>query len=86
MVVRGQGRDCGRRRTSEGVRIWEPVVAGIVLYALCYVADAALSIRLALLQDLAPPAVTLAVIFILSLYGAKWGENAQELWRRKHSE
>ena len=54
---------------SEGVTIWEPVIAGIVLYALCYVADATLSIRLALLQDLAPP----AVIF-MSLYGADWGD------------
>jgi hypothetical protein len=71
---------------SEGVTIWEPAIAGVVLYTLCFIADATLPIRIALLQNLAPPAVTLAVVFILSLYGAKWGETAQELWRRKSPE
>jgi hypothetical protein len=71
---------------SEGVTIWEPVIAGVVLYTLCFIVDATLPVRIALLQNLAPPAVTLAVVFILSLYGAKWGETAQELWKRKSSE
>jgi peptidoglycan/LPS O-acetylase OafA/YrhL len=68
---------------SEGVTIWEPAIAGIALYALCFIAESILSAKIALLQHIAPPVVTLAVVFILSLYGAKWGEAAQELWRKK---
>jgi hypothetical protein len=71
---------------SEGVTIWEPAIAGVVLFVLCFIANATLPIRIALLQNLAPPGVTLAVVFILSLYGAKWGEFAQELWRKKSQE
>lgn len=68
---------------SKGVTMWEPAIAGAVLYALCFIADATLSTRIALLQDLAPPAVTLALVFLISLYGAWWGENAQELWKTR---
>jgi hypothetical protein len=68
---------------SPGVTIWEPAIAGAALYTLALIADATMSIHMALLQNLAPPPVSLAVIFMLSLYGAIWGETAQKLWRNK---
>jgi hypothetical protein len=71
---------------SEGVTIWEAAIAGIALYALCYVADAILSVRIALLHGVAPPTATLAVVFMLSVYGAMLGEAAQSLWRKKSPE
>jgi hypothetical protein len=71
---------------SQPITIWEPAIAGAVFFAVCFIANGTLSITIPLLQDLAPPSITLTVIFIVSLYGAWWGENAQRLWRTSESE
>ncbi len=74
---------------SEGITIWEPAMAGVMLVAIWYIA-----FRLFFAQYIAPGIsedvpyliLIMVLIFLLSLLGAWYGERAQKFWGTKTSE
>jgi len=74
---------------SEGITIWEPAIAGVVLVALWYIAFRlflARYIASGVSEDIPYLVLIMVIIFLLSLLGAWYGERAQKLWRSKTPE
>ncbi|MGA7161779.1 MAG: hypothetical protein WBZ48_12295 [Bacteroidota bacterium] len=71
---------------SEGITIWEPAIAGVVLVGLWYTAFRlflARYIASGISEDIPYLGLIMVIIFLLSLLGAWYGERAQKLWRNK---
>jgi hypothetical protein len=77
---------------SEGVTLWEPAVGAALLLtaALAVVAvqifRSPVGHKWTLWHVVAPMLVMVAIVFLLSLLGAWFGEFAQRLWRKKPPE
>lgn len=77
---------------SEGVTLWEPAVGAGLLVALgLSVAAYRIMVtepahRMHALRIIGPIVTLTAIAFVLSLFGARLGERAQKLWRKKPPE
>jgi len=78
---------------SEGVTLWEPAIAALIVVVLMfiYVAIVVFSSllpqhRMSVFSVVVPALVWTAVAFALSLFGAWFGERAQKLWKKKTPE
>lgn len=74
---------------SEGITIWEPAIAGVMLVALWYVAFRLFFARYiapGISEDVPYLALIMVLIFLLSLLGAWYGERVQKVWENKNPE
>jgi len=74
---------------SEGITIWEPAIAGVLLVAIWYIAFRLFFARYitpGISEDVPYLILIMVLIFLLSLLGAWYGERVQKLWGTKTSE
>jgi hypothetical protein len=74
---------------SEGITIWEPAIAGVMLVVIWYVAFRLFFARYiapGIAEDVPYLILIMVIIFLLSLLGAWYGERAQKLWGTKTPE
>jgi len=74
---------------SEGITIWEPAIAGVMLVAIWYIAFRLFFARYiapGISEDIPYLILIMVLIFLLSLLGAWYGERAQKFWGTKISE
>jgi len=74
---------------SEGVTLWEPAIAGLLLvvlliaYVAIHIFSSPIEHRAHLFSAITPSLILFALAFALSLFGAWFGERAQKLWKKK---
>ncbi len=74
---------------SEGITIWEPAIAGVLLVAIWYIAFRLFFARYiapGISEDVPYLIFIMVLIFLLSVLGAWYGERAQKLWGTKTPE
>jgi hypothetical protein len=74
---------------SKGVTIWEPAIAGgglVFLLFLGIIIFFPLPPKDRILQAIISMVITVAIVFLMSLFGAWLGERAQKLWKTKSPE